>query len=97
MSVEHFPCANCEETVCDCGEYFRCDCGRKWCSLECAEEDGYRIEKEETDRYAEITSCSYCRREEFTDEDMLKFILRKIGFNRAEITQHMINDLIEGE
>lgn len=42
MSVDYYTCHHCEDTFPDCGYYVRCQsCGTKWCSDECAEEDGY--------------------------------------------------------
>lgn len=41
MGVDFYPCSNCGETYCDCGYYVTCECGRDWCSDECANEDGY--------------------------------------------------------
>jgi len=42
MSVDFFDCTVCGESVCTCGDFERCECGRKWCSLECAYEDGFK-------------------------------------------------------
>ncbi len=44
MSVDYYRCDYCGETFCDCGYYVDCDCGKKWCCDECAEEDGFKEE-----------------------------------------------------
>lgn len=49
MGVDFYPCSNCGDTYCDCGDYITCNedaggCGRDWCSDDCAIEDGYEKE-----------------------------------------------------
>lgn len=42
MGVDYYACNNCGETFSDCGHYITCEsCGTRWCSYECAKEDGY--------------------------------------------------------
>ena len=43
MGVDWLSCKNCGDTFPDCGEFIRCndDCSSEWCSMECAEEDGF--------------------------------------------------------
>lgn len=41
MSVDYYACDYCGDIFCDCGDYVSCECGKHWCSEECAEEDGF--------------------------------------------------------
>jgi hypothetical protein len=45
MGVDFYSCKNCGNTFSDCGRYVSCECGKRWCSDECAEEDGYKKNK----------------------------------------------------
>ena len=84
MSVDFYPCDNCGEVFCDCGEYVKCeDCGKHWCCTECADEDGFKIEQDDEESYR--TSCKYCRGEEFTDEELLDYALKLLDLNREEL------------
>lgn len=91
MGVDYYSCSNCSETFPDCGSYVQCECGEHWCSDECAEEDGFRIEEEgftpEGSRWSQETSCKYCRKEDFSDLELLNFILGYSGFSRQEVIE----------
>ena len=84
MSVDFFDCAICGEGVCMCGYYVSCDCGRKWCSDECAEEDGW-INEEENEDSDVYRSCKYCREEDFEDSELLKYALKGLEVTRSEL------------
>ncbi|MCC0645356.1 hypothetical protein KGF41_13905 [Clostridioides sp. ZZV14-6150] len=45
MSVDFYNCTACGEIFCDCGDFIGCDCGKKWCSEECANDDGFKKEQ----------------------------------------------------
>lgn len=87
MGVDFYPCNSCGETFCDCGVYVGCDCGNKWCDTECAEEEGYQYNEETRD-----SSCSYCRKEDFEDSELLRYVLRKSGITREEIISEYKKD-----
>ena len=80
MSVDFYSCDCCGETFPDCGFYITCDCGKKWCSHLCAEDDGYDGEKD---------SCSFCRNEKFTDTQLLEYIMNVQHINRQVIIDSM--------
>ena len=84
MSVDFFDCDVCRESVCMCGYYVSCDCGRKWCSDECAEEDGW-INEEENEDSDVYRSCKYCREEDFEDSELLKYALKGLEVTRSEL------------
>lgn len=42
MSVDYYVCNYCDDTFPDCGCFLTCEsCGTKWCTDECAKQDGY--------------------------------------------------------
>lgn len=42
MGVDWYSCKSCEDIFPDCGDYVSCEsCGTRWCSYDCAHEDGY--------------------------------------------------------
>ncbi|WP_055068951.1 hypothetical protein [Clostridium massiliamazoniense] len=109
MSVGWYSCDYCEEIFCDYGECI-CECGKKWCCNECAEEDGFkeahcklgydiRYEYSDDERCEKETcykcenfieeSCSYCREEKFTEEEMLEKALELLGITEEELTKEM--------
>lgn len=44
MSVDYYVCDSCGSTYCDCGYYVECECGKSWCSDDCASDDDYKRE-----------------------------------------------------
>lgn len=101
MSVDFFDCKVCGESVCECGDFVSCECGNKWCSEECAEEDGYKEEHcklgyEDSDECERACydcdnnierSCKYCREEDYEDDVLLKFALKSLGMKREALIQ----------
>jgi hypothetical protein len=74
-----------------------CECGKRWCSDECAEEDGFKREScklgyDTYDNECEHgcyscdnlieSSCKYCRNEDFDDYKLLNFALEVLNVNR---------------
>lgn len=53
MGIDYLVCSNCKDTFNENGPYIQCNCIKNWCSIECAEEDGY-IE------YNCPRSCEFC-------------------------------------
>lgn len=68
MGVDFYPCKSCGEVFCDCGEYVCCiECGSKWCSDDCASDDGY---EKECCKLGKDVEEQYCNEKcEFTDEE----------------------------
>jgi hypothetical protein len=86
MSVDFLVCNNCGGTFCDCWEYTSCEsCGKHWCSDECAEENGFRIEVDNEEEYS--TSCKYCREEDFEDDVLLEYALEKLELSRKQLLE----------
>ena len=82
MSVDWYTCQSCEEVFNDCGPMVWCECGKCWCSDECAEADGYKIaDNENTDD----CSCKYCRKEDATDSELLKSLMKLYGYSRESV------------
>jgi len=86
MSVDFFDCDVCGESTCECGYYVSCDCGRKWCSDECAESDRY-INEEENEDSDVYSSCKYCREEDFEDDVLLEYALEKLELTRKQLLE----------
>lgn len=82
MGVDFYACDWCGETFPDCGDYVSCDCGRMWCSDECAENEGYR--EEQAGRCDYKRSCKFCRKEDVVDEKLLNHCLQRLGISREE-------------
>lgn len=91
MGVDFFPCDYCSETICDCGHYVMCNCGRKWCNMDCAAAEGF----EYTDDDREYGSCSFCRKEAAEDSDLFKFLLNKYKLERDVVLKEYLESLEE--
>jgi hypothetical protein len=92
VGVSFFPCDYCSRSICDCGDYIRCNdnCERRWCNDNCAEQDGFRRpDWDGADKYQD-RSCSYCRNEEAEDFALLKFMLKKYNVTRDEILKEYL-------
>lgn len=92
MGVEFFPCDRCGESICDCGRYERChyDCGRRWCSPECAALDGYRSGDSDEIHDDPDGSCNFCRGEDVTDDVLLAFLLEKFRLTHDQAVKMCI-------
>lgn len=101
MGVDFFPCDSCGESICDCGSYEYCGCGRRWCDLKCAEKDGYR-EVEGVDPVAwdggrETWTCAYCRYESFEDSALLNHLLKRYNLTRDQVVQEYRNVILSDD
>lgn len=90
MGVDWIACHRCEETFPDCGSYVYCEpCGTHWCSDYCATEDGYKREKwEDEDGYEYDSSCKYCRQEDFTDTQLLEYVMKNATVSREKLVEY---------
>lgn len=94
MGVDFFPCDGCGDSICDCGDYVRCegdggDCCQRWCSVECARENGgyrtgYEPEVNEESEECGVPSCKYCRDEDVDDSSLLNFVLKTYKLTRKK-------------
>ena len=91
MSVAYINCDYCGEIYSDCGGYYSCElCGSTWCCRECAIEDGLCIiEESELYSWGFGDSCSYCRKEKFTDHEVLLYLMNKHNINFAQVYKEM--------
>jgi len=89
MSIDYLSCSHCGDGFPDVIDYISCDCGRTWCCLECAEEDGFMEMPEigSTEEEYPATSCKYCREEDFDDSELLEFALDFFCSDREEIIE----------
>jgi hypothetical protein len=81
MGVDWYSCNYCGDTFSDAGYFKSCECGNKWCSDECAEADG-RIYSEDEESYE--LSCNYCRGEDFSDYELLQYLMARLGISTRE-------------
>lgn len=79
MGVDFLVCTHCGETFADCSDYTPCDCDEKWCSDECASDDGFIDGEFEGER-----SCNYCRNEDVHDCELVEFLLSKYNLSRED-------------
>ncbi len=89
MSVDFFPCDHCGESICDCGPYVHCECGRKWCERSCSDKEGFRYKDENENK----SSCAFCRNEAAEDSDLLAFMLKKFKTSRDEIQKEYLDSV----
>ena len=89
MGIDYYVCDVCGETFPDCGEYYTCECGRLYCSEECATSDEVEDYPDDVDGDYNFESCKYCRGEAFTDIDILNYMLKKHKTNREKIIKEM--------
>lgn len=93
MGIDYYSCKSCGETFPDCGEYVYCECDENWCSMECAEEDGFKRGEFEVwnDYYKKYvtqeSSCKYCRKEDVEDSALLSTALKLLGVTRADLVK----------
>ena len=89
MSVDWYACPVCGESFNDCGYMVWCDCGRNWCSDECAEKDGFReVEKLSGDE----KSCKFCREEDVEDSALLEYCLLRLDISRSDASAMFYED-----
>lgn len=89
MGVDYYSCKNCGETFPDCGDYVGCECGKHWCSDECAEVDGFQEEEDGfqpvDSQWEQETSCQFCRKEDFEDSELLTLALELLKITREDL------------
>jgi hypothetical protein len=86
MSVDFYPCNHCKRVFTDCSDsHVRCRdaCERKWCSIDCALEDGFDFGSNPED--IQSCSCSFCRDEDANDSDLLNFLMKKYTLTREDV------------
>ena len=91
MGVDYYACESCGDTFPDCGDFVSCECGKRWCSDECAEADGHQEEEDgftpEGSKWSQETSCNFCRKEEFEDYDLLELAQELLGKSRHDLIE----------
>jgi len=79
-------------SVCNrCGLIFQtkrehdiCDCDREWCCYRCSSYDGY-VEN------GDLSSCNYCRGEDYDDEELLAEALKILEMTRKQLIDKITN------
>lgn len=97
MGVDFLVCDHCSDTFPDCGHYVECDCGGRWCSDGCAEEDGLEQKEEYEEEgywYDGEKSCKYCRHEDATNSTLFSFLLTQCHLTRGDVLKLWQTSLI---
>lgn len=81
MGVDWYTCPTCGEAFPDCGPMVWCECGKVWCSDECAAEQGFKRDDDEEDE----PTCNFCRKEDAEDDKLLAYGLELLGITRAQL------------
>lgn len=96
MGVDFFPCDYCGESICDCGSYERCECGRRWCDKKCAKGDGFRpsgYDEDEDTEWEGVDSCKFCRLEDAEDGELLHYLLCRYNLTRDQVVKEYVASL----
>lgn len=93
MGVDFYICHACKGTFPDCGEYVCCEgCGIHWCSDGCAYDEGYaHATVIEDDIEVDYSSCYFCRRERVEDEELLEWLLVRVGMTRKQAEKELLS------
>lgn len=88
MGVDYFPCKGCQEIICDCGEFYRCECS-SFC-VDCFKElerDGFRYSKNRLD------ACWFCTKNRelrrVTNEELLEWLMKISGKSSDDYLNHL--------
>ena len=84
MSVSLFNCLYCNNEFSDFENYVSCECGEKWCSMECAEMDGLNHEEKGT--------CPYCYTGYISDSELLDYILNINNWTKEYLIESFKNN-----
>lgn len=87
MSIGYYVCNYCGETFPDVVDFELCDCGKVWCSAECAENDGHTEEYDSEN--GEVHKCDYCRKEKFTPEEVMRGLMDAFNLNDDDVLRIM--------
>jgi hypothetical protein len=88
MGVDFYSCTLCGYGFPDCGDYVRCDCGRRFCSDECAD-----MAYDENDE----GSCIICQKENADDSTLFNFLLTHYKLTREDVMKMWQNTPDEDE
>lgn len=82
FSVDYYKCDCCGKVFSDWDDdcHF-CDCGKHYCSDECAEKCGFK-----EDLYS---TCNFCRKEDFNDSQLLDYLLDKLDLSKEVLKSEM--------
>lgn len=75
MGVDFYTCAICKYNFPDCGDFVRCECGKVFCSDECA-----NMTYDENDE----GFCVICQKKNADDSTLLKFLLNHFNLTREQ-------------
>ncbi len=85
MGVDYFPCAVCNDSVCDCGRYSQCDiCENRFC-IDCfpREVDADDFTDEIELEKARMKACPLCSEKFIPDHCMVEFLLKQLKWSKS--------------
>lgn len=90
MGIDFYSCERCGRGFPDVIDYVYCDCGNIWCCEECAKEDGYEygieVDEDGEEIYScEGSTCKCCRKEDFSDSELLERSLKLLNMTREQL------------
>jgi hypothetical protein len=90
MGVDFYACENCADTFPDCGPHYHCECGRVYCSEECADAK-YNVDE---DGDEEDQTCAHCRGETADDSELLTYLLSLSGLSKTELLAQYLKEAV---
>jgi len=90
FGIDYITCDECGVNFPDCGEFYCCEnCYRSFCG-ECKEEAGLEFDTDEDgEPTRDVISCKYCRNEDFDDETLLEFALKKLNTTKEQLKEEI--------
>lgn len=93
MGIDYYSCEYCGDSFPDVGIYVSCECGRCWCSISCAKQEGHKASEildedgDFEDYDYDNSSCKYCREEDFEDHQLLHHAQELLGVSREQLIE----------
>jgi len=97
MGIDYYSCDHCGEAFGDYWDgYEMCECGKHYCSQECANDNGFirydeeyegEIPMHKNGKWELESSCVFCRGESVEDEKLLNFALEVLNVSKDELIE----------
>lgn len=95
MGVEYFPCSNCGETICDCGDFTICEsCGKYFCEQCDINLRSDKILENIQNESNECEECWYCTRNrklrKVSDEEFIEWLVEISNKTHNDYLNHLV-------
>lgn len=90
MGVDYFPCAGCQEIICDCGEFYVCQICSDYFCPEC-----YKKLRKDGFEHSEngLQSCWFCTKDRqlrrVTNEELVKWLMKISGKSSEDYLNYL--------